>query len=80
MNTDTLAQMTADAYLPSQGSFAEDLQSLGVRIENTGDADERMAAFLNGSGGVFDQVPATSYRALVDLFDRSWLGYAASAA
>jgi len=72
------ALRTAPAYLPSQGSLAEDLQSLGMPVENASEIDEHLGAFLNGGGGVFDQVSAASYRALVELFDRSWLTHTAS--
>jgi hypothetical protein len=64
---------SADAYLPSQGSIAEDLESLGLRVEDSAGADRRLAEFLGGGGGSFDQVPVQAYRALAEIFDRSWL-------
>jgi hypothetical protein len=64
---------SADAYLPSQGSVAEDLAALGLRVEDSAAADRRLAEFLTGGHGGFDQVPVSAYRALADLFDRSWL-------
>ncbi|SKA38844.1 hypothetical protein SAMN02745126_06118 [Enhydrobacter aerosaccus] len=69
-----------DAYVPSQASLAEDLTGLGLRIDDLAAADACLTAFLSGGGRGFDQVPAVAYRAMVDLFDRGWLNYAASAA
>jgi hypothetical protein len=63
---------SADAYLPSQGSVAEDLVALGLRVDDSAAVDRRVTEFLSGGGG-FDQVPVAAYRALADLFDRSWL-------
>lgn len=67
---------SADAYLPSQGSIAEDLASLGLRVDDSASADQRLDAFLNGGNGRFDQIPLPAYRDLADLFDRSWLSSA----
>lgn len=64
---------SADAYLPSQGSVAEDLVALGLRVEDSAAVDSRVAAFLSGGSSGFDQVSVSAYRALADLFDRSWL-------
>ena len=64
---------SADAYLPSQGSVAEDLVALGLRVDDSAAVDRRVTEFLSGGGSGFDQVPVAAYRALADLFDRSWL-------
>jgi hypothetical protein len=64
---------SADAYLPSQGSIAEDLASLGLRVEDSAAVDQRLDAFLNGGSGRFDQIPVPAYRDLAEVFDRSWL-------
>lgn len=67
---------SADAYLPSQGSVAEDLASLGLRVDDAATVDRRLAEFFDGGGGSFDQIPVPAYRALADVFDRSWLARA----
>lgn len=67
---------SADAYLPSQASIAEDLASLGLRIENSAAVDRRLGAFLGGGRGSFDQIPLPAYRDLADIFDRAWLSTA----
>jgi hypothetical protein len=64
---------SADAYLPPQGSIAEDLAALGLRVEDSAAVDRRLAEFLTGGSGSFDQIPVSAYRALADIFDRSWL-------
>lgn len=61
-----------DAYLPTQGSIAEDLGAFGLRIQEAATLDRSMDEFLNGGRSSFDQVPVSAYRALVDLFDRLW--------
>ena len=66
-----------DAYLPTQGSIAEDLGALGLHIQEVATLDQSMGEFLNGGRGSFDQVPVSAYRALVDLFDRIWLAHVA---
>lgn len=63
----------AQAYLPAQGSMAQDLVSLGLHLDDPAAADRHLEAFLHGGGSGFDQIPVPAYRALVDLFDRSWL-------
>lgn len=65
-----------DAYMPAQGSIAEDLAALGLEVENAAGIDHGVVDFLSGSRGAFDQVETTSYRALADLFDRNWLARA----
>lgn len=67
---------SVDAYLPSQGSVAEDLASLGQRVEDPAAVDRGLAEFLAGGSGGFDQIPVPAYRALADIFDRSWLSAA----
>jgi hypothetical protein len=68
-------QPAADAYLPAAASIAEDLAALGLPVEDPVAVDRCLAAFLgSSSGGGLDQVPLSGYRALVDLFDRAWLG------
>ncbi len=64
---------SAEAYLPTQGSVAEDLASLGLPIEDAAIVDERLGEFLDGGTGSFDQIPSLAYRSLVDVFDRGWL-------
>jgi hypothetical protein len=63
----------ADAYLPTQGSIAEDLTGLGLRIDDPAATDRLLAEFLSGASGKFDQIPMSAYRALTEKFDRSWL-------
>jgi hypothetical protein len=65
---------SAEAYLPPGASLAEDLEALGLPIDQPAAIDRCLAEFLNEGGrDGMDQVPASSYRALVDLFDRTWL-------
>lgn len=64
---------SADAYLPPDGSVAEELATLGLRIENPAAIDKGVTEFLSGGSGGFDQIQIPSYRTLVDLFDRVWL-------
>lgn len=63
-----------EAYLPAAASLADDLSLLGLPVSEPAAVDRCLARFLNdgGSGGV-DQVPASAYRELVELFDRIWL-------
>lgn len=65
---------TLDAYLPAGASLAEDLEALGLPIHEPAAVDRSLAELLNGGGrdGI-DQVPTSSYRALVELFDGLWL-------
>lgn len=65
----------ADAYLPQPGSIAEDLDTLGLPVQQPAVVDERLTAFLKASDGGFDQVPMAAYRGLVDVFDRAWLTF-----
>lgn len=66
-----------DAYLPTQGSIAEDLGAFGLPLQDASTIDRGIGEFLDGGRGNFDQVPVSAYRALVDLFDRIWLADAA---
>ena len=67
---------SADAYLPAQGSVAEDLAGLGLRIDDSTAADRLLAEFLSGGSSGFDQIPMSAYRALTETFDRNWLAAA----
>jgi hypothetical protein len=61
------------AYLPKEGSFAQDLVSLGLPVSSP-QIDERLSEFLcSGDGKGLDQPNATLYRSIVELFDREWL-------
>ena len=71
---------SAEAYLPPQGSVAEDLVSLGLLVEDATILDGHLCEFLNGGTGRFDQIPLLAYRALVDIFDRGWLSRGAGSA
>ena len=64
---------SSSAYLPAQGSIAEDLSQLGLRVQGSAEADRLLAEFLTVGVGGFDQVSQPAYRALTDLFDRIWL-------
>ena len=61
------------AYLPAQGSIAEDLVELGLRVQDSAAVDRYLAEFLAVGVNGFDQVSVPAYRALADLFDRIWL-------
>ena len=60
-------------YLPPQPSIAEDLQELGLRVQDPVAVDRLLTAFLSGGAKGADQVSLSAYRALTDLFDRIWL-------
>src|SRR5262249_6374021 len=69
------ARLPADAYLLPQASLAEDLAGLGFAVAHPDVVDHHLTHFLtDGGGGGLDQAPTTSYRALLELFDRQWLG------
>jgi hypothetical protein len=63
------------AYLPVGRAISEDLEAMGLPIDDSVAVDRCLATFLGGGGrdGI-DQVPAADHRALVDVFDRIWLG------
>lgn len=61
------------AYLPAQGSIAEDLVELGLRIQDSTVVDQHLADFLSVGVGGFDQVSVLAYKAMADVFDRMWL-------
>jgi len=61
------------AYLPLGGSVAQDLATLGLPIADAAAVDQRLGAFLAGSGNGLDQISAGTYGTLVELFDRAWL-------
>ena len=66
---------SAKAYLPKGGSFAQDLISLGLSVSSPQLVDERLSEFLScGDSRGLDQPSAATYRAIVDVFDREWLG------
>ncbi len=66
---------STSAYLPKEGSFAQDLVSLGLPVSSPR-IDEKLREFLCfGDGQGLDQPSATLYRAIVELFDREWLGH-----
>ena len=68
------SERPASAYLPPGASLAADLAALGVPVAAPEAVDEAIAAFLSGgAGGGLDQISWAAYRALVELFDRSWL-------
>jgi hypothetical protein len=63
------------AYLQKEGSFAQDLVSLGLPVSSP-QIDEKLREFLcSGDGKGLDQPDATLYRSIVELFDREWLGH-----
>jgi hypothetical protein len=69
------ARLAADeAYLPAGRSISEDLEAMGLPIDDPAIVDRCLAGFMAGGGrdGI-DQVPASAYRALIDVFDRLWL-------
>lgn len=65
-----------EAYLPAGRSISEDLEALGLPIDDPSAVDRCLATFMGGGGrdGI-DQVPTAGYRALVDVFDRLWLSF-----
>jgi len=66
------------APLSLQVSVAEDLISLGLPVPAPALADQHIAAFLEGGdAGGLDQIASAAYRALAEVFDRSWLVSAA---
>ncbi|MFO1161667.1 MAG: hypothetical protein U1E60_22705 [Reyranellaceae bacterium] len=69
-----------EAYLPAHASIAQDLARLGLPIADPATVDQRLQAFLAGGGGGLDQIALTTYGALVELFDRTWLTHLATAA
>jgi hypothetical protein len=60
-------------YLPAQASIADDLVEMGLRVQDPAAVDQHLFAFLTIGVGGLDQAPVSTYRALTDLFDRSWL-------
>ncbi|MFO1082043.1 MAG: hypothetical protein U1E23_15605 [Reyranellaceae bacterium] len=63
-----------ESYLPADASLAEDLLALGLPIHEPAAVDRCLARFLGDGGGHgMDQVPASGYRELIELFDRAWL-------
>jgi hypothetical protein len=68
----------AEAYLPTQGSIADDLIALGLAIVDAAAVDRHLAAFLAARGGL-DQIPTSDYQPLVESLDRAWLEIPGSA-
>jgi hypothetical protein len=69
------ARLNADAYLPPHTSLVEDLAGLGFAVAHPDIVEHHLTHFLTeGGGSGVDQVPTTEYRALLELFDRQWLG------
>jgi hypothetical protein len=65
---------TAEAYLPTQGSIAEDLVALGLVVVDPVAVDRHLAAFLAAGSGL-DQIPVSDYQPLVESLDRAWLDF-----
>jgi hypothetical protein len=68
----------AEAYLPPQGSIAEDLVAMGLAIVDPAAVDRHLAAFLAAGSGL-DQIPTSDYQPLVESLDRAWLEIPGSA-
>lgn len=67
---------SANAYLAKASSFAQDLASLGLPVSSPQMVDKRLSELLcSGDGHGLDQPSATTYRAIVELFDREWLNH-----
>jgi hypothetical protein len=67
---------SAHAYLPKGGSIAQDLATLGLPVSSPQRVEEQLSRFLCcGEGQGLDQPSASSYRAIVELFDREWLSH-----
>lgn len=64
---------TAEAYLAAEASISDDLADVGVTVLDRSAVDRQVKEFLGSSTYGVDHVPLTAHRALVDLFDRSWL-------
>ncbi len=62
-----------DAYLPDDVSLAADLAAFGLDVEDRAATDRCLADLLRNSSTGVDVVPLDTYRALVDIFDRTWL-------
>jgi hypothetical protein len=65
---------TAEAYLPIQGSIAEDLVSLGLAICDSATVDGKFDAFFAAKNGP-DQIADAEYHPLVDALDQTWLRF-----
>jgi hypothetical protein len=74
----SLRLSAAEAYLPAQGSIAEDLAALGLAILDPAAVDRHLAAFLAAGTGL-DQIPAGEYQPMVETLDRAWLEFPKSA-
>ncbi|TWT00290.1 hypothetical protein [Reyranella sp. CPCC 100927] len=68
-----------EAFMPPNTSVAADLAAMGVPMTDPTAIDQHMSDFMNaGNGGGVDQIATSAYRALVAVFDRSWLSTASS--
>jgi hypothetical protein len=65
---------TAEAYLPTQGSIAEDLIALGLGVTDPATVDRNLGAFLARGDGL-DQISIGDYQPLVESLDRAWLEF-----
>jgi hypothetical protein len=67
---------SASAYVATGTSLAQDLAALGVRASSPEKADQRLSRFLRCSDGDgLDQPDISTYRAIVEQFDREWLSH-----
>ncbi len=76
--TSAPALRESEAYLPAQASVADDLARLGLAVTDPATVDRRLAEFLDGGGQGLDQISLSTYGALVELFDRTWLAHLAT--
>ena len=67
-------------YLPPTCSIADDLAALDLKLDDGKAADTHIKQFLTGTGckGI-DQISTADFRALLEIFDRRWLGQRTSA-
>jgi hypothetical protein len=67
-------------YLPLTCSIADDLAALDLKLDDGKAADTHIKQFLTGTGckGI-DQISTADFRALLEIFDRRWLGQRTSA-
>lgn len=63
------------SYLPPDASIADDLGRFGLKLDHPRSLDQHFSRFLSGGGNSgLDQVPVAEFRALLEIFDRHWLG------
>lgn len=63
------------AYLGQSSSIAADLALSGLLVEPSSQIDLAVTGFLGAQDGRIDQLTATTYRDVVELFDRHWLEF-----